>query len=399
MALSDDYQRGLIQKSTYIRLAIASPRHDQGDSYQVVLPLAGVTLAEVFSEASLLVRDEFLDLNIAPFTITWTQPELLPSFSPSAVQIMQVGGRGYLYFALGADNQGKIKTQQIDPTRLYSFYRMPRVDFLAELGRLLETRTATTDITNLSVRWLNKSAPAAREFGSIADVVTQLRKEITDAIALIPPSGVKPEEFLTAFNLLTDEINERQLRGDYVLTSDPRLSDARTPLVHAHQDLVNRLTAIEIKLAATLTPTPTPIPTPTPTSTSSTTDLYFFDYASLKSNKFAPSGGQITFQDAEGAVRNGGQWSAITPTSLGAEINLVAGNYQLICNCKLEATTDSHEIYWGNQVQRISNLEYADVSIEFTLSESAEKITNLGQRDTQGSNVGCLIKNFRIVRV
>lgn len=215
MALSDDFSRGLIQKSTYIRLAIASLRHDAGDSYQVQVPLAGVSLADVFAEASLMVRNELVDVSVAPFIITWTEPELLPSFSPAAVQSMQVGGRGYLYFALGADNQSKSRIQQVDPARLYSFYKMLRPDFLAELSRLLETKTATADINILFVRWLNKSVPAAREFGSIADVVTQLRKEIGEAIAKVPPSGVTPDEFNTAFNLLTEEINERQLRGDY----------------------------------------------------------------------------------------------------------------------------------------------------------------------------------------
>lgn len=266
MALSDDYQRGLIQKSTYIRLAIASPRHEQGDSYEVALPLAGVTLAEVFSEASLLVRDELLEIVIAPFTVTWAQPELLPSFSPTAVQSMQVGGKGYLYFALGADNQAKTKTQACDPTRLYSLYSMSRSSFLAELGRLLETKTATVDIQSLSVRWLNKSAPAAREFGSIADVVVQLRKEINDAIARIPTSapGVSRQDFDTAFNLLAEEINDRQLKGDYAslnheqsMASIVGLQDAiaqiiqaialKAPSAHTHQDLLDRLLSIETR--------------------------------------------------------------------------------------------------------------------------------------------------------
>lgn len=220
MALSDDFSRGLIQKSTYIRLAIASPRHSLGDSYDVPVPLAGVTLSEVFAEASLMVRDELLDIAIAPFTVTWAQPELLPSFSPTAVQGMQVSGRGFLYFALGADNQGKTKIQPVDPTRLYTFYKMSRSDFLAELGRLLETKTAMVDVSNLTVRWLNKTAPAAREFQSIADVVIQLRKEMTEAIAKIPtPLPTDLSAVMTELDNLAGEINERQLRGDYVLTS------------------------------------------------------------------------------------------------------------------------------------------------------------------------------------
>lgn len=281
MALSDDFSRGLIQKSTYIRLAIASLRHDQGDTYQVQVPLAGVTLAEVLAEASLMVRNELVDINLSPFTITWTQPELLPSFSSSAVQAMQVGGRGYLYFAIGADNQAKAKTQQVDPARLYSFYRMSRSDFLAELSRLLESKTAIIDLSSLSVQWLNRSVPAAREFDSIATAVTQLRKEIGEAIASIPtPLAPDFSPIFNELNNLAAEINERQLRGDYVLqpawteslnnfsreitrleqaiaskqasgnyvlTNDSRLSDARTPTTHTHQDLLDRLTVIEAK--------------------------------------------------------------------------------------------------------------------------------------------------------
>src|SRR5919199_883742 len=184
MVLADDFTRGLIGKSSYIRLAITTPRYDYGDSYQIALPIPGISLAEVFTESALLVRDELVEVAIAPFTITWTQPELLPSFSPAAVQAMPLGGRGYLYFALGADNQSKTKTQAVDPSRLISFYKMSRSDFLAELGRLLDSKTAMVDVSNLSVRWLNKSAAAAREFAGIADVVTQLRKEISERAPL-----------------------------------------------------------------------------------------------------------------------------------------------------------------------------------------------------------------------
>lgn len=243
MALKDDYNQGIIKKSTYIRMCITTPRHQLGDSYEIGLPLQGVSESDVFTEAASLILNEFVNISLGSFTITWLQPELLPSYSPDAVRSMKVGGQGYLYFALGADNLAKTQTQLVEPGRLNGFYGMTNAEILAELGRLTGAKTCTTNITQLAIGWLNKSAPAAREFDSIAAVVTQLRKEIAEAIAKIPtpPPGatvdhthpVSQIEQLTAeLDNLAEEINDRQLKGNYALISEVNsiVAELRTAL-------------------------------------------------------------------------------------------------------------------------------------------------------------------------
>ena len=224
-------------------MCLSTPRHQLGDSYNVQLPIQGVTVEDTFAEAASLIRDEFVGITLNPFTVTWLQPELLPSYAPATVKEMKVQGQGYLYFALGADNQTKNGTQQVNPIRLTNFYAMSNADILAELARLISARTCTTNINQLSVQWLNKSAPAAREFNSVSEVVAQLRREIAESAARIQAGEITAdhthtvnqiEQLTEGLNDLAAEINERQLKGNYVVATDPRLTDIRSPKAHTH---------------------------------------------------------------------------------------------------------------------------------------------------------------------
>lgn len=241
MPLLEDYQRGIIKRSTYIRMCITSPRHQLGDSYEIQLPIQGVSESDVFTEAAALILNEFVSISLSSFVIVWTQPELLPSYSAEAVRGMKVTGQGYLYFALGADNLNKTQAQPVEPGRLTGFYGMTNAEILSELGRLTGARTCTTNISKLSVQWLNRTTPAAREFDSVTAAVTQLRKEIAETLAKIPaptPGAAtnhthpvsQIEQLVAELDNLAEEINDRQLKGNYVL--QPALDEAIATLLN-----------------------------------------------------------------------------------------------------------------------------------------------------------------------
>lgn len=269
-SLTNTFNRGLIGKTSYLRLALSEPRYFQGDNYTVNIPIAGTTLQETLAEAAFLVRDGHAVISIPnPFTITWFEPASLPAYTPSAVRQMRVSGRGFLYFALGAENPERSQSQVVDPTRYYGYYSMSAGDFLGELSRILE-KTATAEISSLRVTWLNK-APGTREFTNLTDAVTQLRTEINQAIANSGSNGtIDLSQITNQLDILAGEINDRQLRGDYaplnheqgistilglqeVITQILQAVDNRAPLIHAHNidaiaNLQAKLTQIDTQI-------------------------------------------------------------------------------------------------------------------------------------------------------
>lgn len=207
MPLLEDYQRGIIQKSSYIRMSLCAPRYQLGDSYDINLPISGVSNDDTLAIASLMLKSGLIDISIEPFTISWTQPESLPSYSPAQVLDLNVGGQGYLYFALGADNQEKAKSQQLNPSRLYTFYRMSKAEFLAEISRLLSTKTCTATLPPLKISWLNRAEPISTKISETT--LATIQAEITAALAKIPiPTNTKiSTETTAALASLQEAIN------------------------------------------------------------------------------------------------------------------------------------------------------------------------------------------------
>ncbi|MEO8892070.1 MAG: hypothetical protein ABI417_11140, partial [Coleofasciculaceae cyanobacterium] len=157
MSLLSAFQEEIVSKKAYIKLSILEPRRIS-NNYTIPVPIAGVTAGETLTEIANLIFSDLISA-ILPTTINfiWRTPSNLPGYTSSQVLDMRVAGQGYLYFALGADNQSKAVEQVVNIPRLRQIYRMTEPQIINGIATLLIANVCTIDLNSVAVQWLNKS--------------------------------------------------------------------------------------------------------------------------------------------------------------------------------------------------------------------------------------------------
>lgn len=157
MSLLSAFQEEIVSKKAYIKLSILEPRHIS-NNYTIPIPLPGVSAGETLTEiASLIFSDLISAILPTAINFIWRTPSNLPGYTTSQVVDMRVGGQGYLYFALGADNQSKAVEQVVNIPRLRQIYRMTEPQIINQIALLLIANVCTIDLNSVAVQWLNKS--------------------------------------------------------------------------------------------------------------------------------------------------------------------------------------------------------------------------------------------------